>query len=180
MPAHKRLPDNDTLLQLLNQNWTYQQIADRYGVTTQAVFLAARRIPGATQPRPTYKEELPWALAKEHHHARPAAYLRSLGRRRANVAAGRPVNEGLTEKKANALDRWLEGLERDGQVVIYDRRIPPNPASSSGGFAYVPRLPSDNPELPVRPPVIDLDLEQPAEPEDGADPKARAAALAAV
>jgi hypothetical protein len=156
MPAHRKLPDNDMLLQLLRQGWTHRQIADEYGVTTQAVFAAVRLIPGATKPRPTYSDELPWTLAAEHRHARPAALLRHLGRRNANLAAGREPNAGLSDSKAATLDRWLERMQADGLVVVYDRRIPPNPASPEhGGFAYVRRTADDDPNSLVRRPAKD-------------------------
>lgn len=146
MPAPRLLPDNDVLLKLRRQGWSYEDIAQEYGVTKGAVYLRLRAAK-ATTDRPDYSHLLPWTVRTEHAHARPAGMLRMMGRRE----AGLPIPPA----KERMLDRWLAEVKAADVVVDYDPDYPPNPANpKNGGFHYRRRKPEDGDSL-VRKPVIE-------------------------
>jgi hypothetical protein len=124
------------LLELKRNGMTYVQIAKRYGVTENAVYLALLKVPGGTKPRPRYDEFIPWRVKSEHLHAVPATMLRCLARE----AAG----ETLPQRRKTTLEGWLKRVREADVVVDYDPDQPPNPASPKhGGFRYVKRRPED-------------------------------------
>jgi hypothetical protein len=45
------------------------------------------------------------------------------------------------------LDKWLNEIKEADVVVCYDRTMPPNPASNTGGFYYSKRRPEDGDSL---------------------------------
>lgn len=135
MPAERKLPDSAELLSLRNQGWTYEEIADEYKVTPGAVYLQLRNA-HATATHLDHKKLIPWTLAPEHRMARPAEMLRLLGRERAGQKIEPPAKKAM-------LDKWLKTLADQKVVVCYDPEKPPNEASRTGGFYYVPREPSD-------------------------------------
>ena len=54
MPAPRLLPDNDVLINLRDHHhMSYQEIADRYGVTKGAVYLRMKQA-NHTRPRPDH------------------------------------------------------------------------------------------------------------------------------
>ncbi|MFI8890549.1 hypothetical protein [Streptomyces paradoxus] len=116
---------------------TYDEIAEKYGVTKGAVYLALQQA-GLTGRRPSYKHLLPWTVAQVHANAHPALMLRILGARQAK--------QDVPEVKLGMLERWLEEVKAADVVVCYDREMPPNPASpSTGGFFYSKRREEDGP-----------------------------------
>lgn len=144
MPAPRLLPDNDVLIKLRRQGWSYEDIASEYGVTKGAVYLRLKNAK-ATKDRPDHSELIPWTVRVEHAHARPAQMLRMLSRRRAGLA-NPPAKDRM-------LDRWLEEVESAGVVVDYDPEYPPNPANpKNGGWHYRRRKPEDGDGL-IRKPV---------------------------
>jgi transcriptional regulator with XRE-family HTH domain len=144
MPAPRLLPDNDVLKKLRAQGWTYEDIANEYGVTKGAVYLRLRQAK-ATHDRPDYSHLIPWTIRVEHAHARPAQMLRMLGRRENNLP--------IPEAKERMLDRWLQEVKEANVVVDYDPDFPPNPANpKNGGWHYRRRKPEDGDGL-VRKPV---------------------------
>lgn len=135
MPAPRLLPDTETLKRLRREGWTYQNIADEYGVSRGAVYLQLQSV-GATKQRPSYRHLLPWTVAKPHVFAHPAMMLRLLGRREAGAEISPP--------KARMLDKWLREMREADVVVCYHRDMAPNPASpTTGGFYYSRRRPED-------------------------------------
>ncbi|MDG9711121.1 hypothetical protein [Streptomyces sp. DH10] len=138
MPAQKILPSSDVLKKHRQQDkMTYEQIAEKYGVTKGAVYLALQQA-GLTGRRPSYKHLLPWTVAQAHANAHPALMLRVLGARQAK--------QEVPEVKLGMLERWLEEIKAADVVVCYDRDMPPNPASpSTGGFYYSKRRKEDGP-----------------------------------
>lgn len=139
------LPDSGTLLQLKAQKWTNRQIAERYGVTENAVYLALRSVPGATTKRPRYDEFIPWRVKSEHLWTVPANMLRLLARQ----AGG----EELPQRRLTTLTGWLKKMDAEGLVVDYDPEQGPSNASPKyGGFRYVRRQPEDG-EGYIRRPV---------------------------
>lgn len=139
MPAPRQLPDNETLKKLREQGWTYQEIADQYGVTKGAVYLHLQQAK-ATKKRPSYKHLIPWTVKTQHAYAHPAMMLRLYGRRE----AGQPI----PEVKARMLDKWLREIQSANVVVMYHPETPPNPASPNvGGWYYAERKPEDGESL---------------------------------
>lgn len=139
MPAPRRLPTSDVLLSLRNQGWTYEDIANEYGVTKGAVYLALRQA-RATTTRPSHRHLIPWVVRSDHAHAKPVTMLRLLGRRERG--------DELPLPKARMLDKWLRGMRDNELVVCYDPEMPPNPASPTvGGFYYSRRRKSDGDSL---------------------------------
>lgn len=134
MPAVRRLPDITMLRRLRNNGWRLKEIASEYGVTEAAVWKALERA-GETEPIPTYKDLIPWDVAKEHRTTAVMERFRSITRQRRGIPL-EPAEERL-------LARWLDGLEENGVVVDYHPDAPPNAASRKGGFFYAPREPSD-------------------------------------
>lgn len=144
MPAPRLLPDNDVLKKLRAQGWTYEDIANEYGVTKGAVYLRLRQAK-ATHDRPDYSHLIPWTIRVEHAHARPAQMLRMLGRRENNLP--------IPPAKERMLDRWLAEVKEADVVVDYDPDFPPNPANpKNGGWHYRRRKPEDGDGL-IRMPV---------------------------
>jgi hypothetical protein len=140
MPAPRLLPDNDVLLQLRHQGWSYNDIANHYGVSRGAVYLRLRQVPGATTDRPSYPTLIPWTVAAQHTHSFPLMMLRLLGRRQ----AGKPISV----PKERMLDKWLRDIREADVVVAYDPDQAPNPASpKTGGFYYSRRRKTDGKSL---------------------------------
>lgn len=145
MPAPRLLPDNDVLIKLREQGWSYEDIAQEYGVTKGAVYLRLRQAK-ATHERPDYSYLIPWTVRVEHAHARPAQMLRALGRRKSGQE-NPPAKERM-------LNRWLKEIEEAQVVVDYDPEYPPNPANpKNGGWHYRRRRPEDGDSL-VRTPEV--------------------------
>lgn len=139
MPAPRLLPDNEVLVQLRRQGWTYADIAREYGTTESAVYLRLRQA-RATKARPTYKHLLPWTVKREHASAFPAQMLRLLGRME--------KGEKLAPVKERMLNKWLADIREADVVVCYQPDQPPNPASPvTGGFFYSRRRPEDGQSL---------------------------------
>lgn len=139
MPAPRKLPSNTELLKLREKGHTYDEIADMFGVTQQAVYFRLREA-GGTGTRPDHRKYIPWRVKTEHAHCRPATMLRYLSRRE--------QGDTIPPVKERMLDKWLEQLKEADVVVCYDRDVPPNPASpTTGGFYYSKRTPEDGDNL---------------------------------
>lgn len=138
MPAPRLLPENEVLTELRRQGWTYANIAAKYGVSEQAVYMRLRAA-NATRKTPGYKHLIPWRVKREHTFAFPAQMLRLLGR----VEKG----ETLPPVKQRMLDKWLREIKDADVVVSYDPEQPPNWASKVGGFYYSRRRPEDGDSL---------------------------------
>ncbi len=145
MPAHRVLPDNDVLIRLRNQGWSYEDIAQEFGVTKGAVYLRLRQA-NATTERPSYAHLIPWTVKTEHAHGRPAQMLRLVGRKERG--------DEIPEPKARMLAKWLREMREADCVVDYDPDYPPNPANpKNGGWHYRRRRPEDGESL-VRTPEV--------------------------
>lgn len=140
MPAQRQLPDNEVLVRLRRQGWSYDAIAAEFAVTRGAVYLRLKQVSGATTQRPDYSHLIPWVVAKRHTQAVPVNMLRLLGRRQ--------NGEELTQRNATMLDNWLAKIAEADVVVCYDPEMGPNPASpTAGGFYYSRRRKSDGDSL---------------------------------
>jgi hypothetical protein len=117
-----------------NNGWRLADIAAEYGVTEGAVWKALNRA-GVDDPRPTYRDLVPWDIDEKHRTTAVMARLRSITKQRRGQLLG--------EQEERLLSDWLEGLEENGLVVAYHPAAPPNSASRKGGFYYVPRSPAD-------------------------------------
>lgn len=140
MPGPRLLPDNEVLVRLRHQGWTYDDIAREYGVGRSAVYLRLRNVDGAVAARPRHANLIPWKVATKHAHAFPVQMLRLLARR----------NQGqeLPPEKQRMLDKWLKEVREADVVVCYDPEQPPNAASpATGGFFYSRRRESDGKSL---------------------------------
>ncbi|MEV7589696.1 hypothetical protein AB0O42_05420 [Streptomyces sp. NPDC089922] len=115
---------------------TYEEIAEKYGVTKGAVYWQLSAA-GQVKQRPDHKRFIPWKVKTEHAHARPAMMLRLLSRKESG-------DETIPDVKLRMLAKWLREVREADVVVCYDRTMPPNPASpSTGGFYYSKRRPED-------------------------------------
>lgn len=127
---------------------TYDEIAVAFGVTKSAVYQAMRRH-GLTDEgsRIDHIDTIPWSLKKEHRYKHPANMLRQLSRTR----AGDP---NVLPEQRRMLIRWLTKRIDEGTVATYDPHTPPNEASDTGGWSYVPAVPGDAPliRLPANAP----------------------------
>ena len=132
MPRERKLPSTEELVRLRDEGWTLKRIAETYGVSTGAVHLQLKAT-GRTASRPRYGDLIPWRVRPEHDHQHPITMLRLLARRRAGDLGG------VSPARLAMLESWLQELHDKDLVVRYDERIPPNPASPTGGWAYVPR-----------------------------------------
>ncbi|MFB7185234.1 hypothetical protein ACFCZT_07920 [Streptomyces sp. NPDC056230] len=154
MPAARILPTSDVLRKHREAGWSYQRIADHYGVSKGAVYLQLRDA-GLAKARPSYKHLIPWTVRQEHAHAFPVLMLRTLGKRDAGG--------DVPEVKLGMLNRWLDEIKAADVVVCYKRDMPPNPASpSTGGFYYSRRRPDDDPKSLIR-----YEEDEPAKATDG-------------
>lgn len=135
MPTVRKLPDSTTLLRLRRQGFTQKEIAETYGASESAVWKALMRA-GFIEPTITYKDILPWDIAKEHKATAIMERFRSIVKQR-KKATLRPDEQIM-------LDNWLADLEANNLVVNYHPEAPANSASSKGGFYYVPRTPEDD------------------------------------
>jgi hypothetical protein len=133
MAAPKKLPDRLTLAILRDKGWRMKDIAAEYGVSETAVWKALNK--GGLTNQYTYRDYLPWEIDKKHQTAKVMVHFRNLVRQR----NGEEVDSGAERRLA----RWLQDLEDSNVVVAYHVDAPPNPASSSGGFYYVPRQAGD-------------------------------------
>lgn len=144
MPRERKLPPTNELVRLRDEGWTLKRIADAYGVSPGAVHLQLKEA-GRTSRRPRYADLIPWRIRPEHDHQQPVTMLRLLARRRAGDV------DGVSAARLGMLENWLRELAARDLVVRYDERIPPNPASRTGGWAYVPRDPQRDDDVIRRP-----------------------------
>ncbi len=143
MPAPALLPDSGTLKKHREAGMSYDEIAERYGVTRGAVYQRLRAIPGVVTPRRDHKSLIPWTVKVEHQYEYPAMMLRLLGRE----LRGEPI----PEDKDRMLQKWKHQMKSAGCVVDYDPNIGPilpsgetNWASPRrGGWRYVARQDGD-------------------------------------
>lgn len=146
MPAHKLVPDCNTLRRWRDAGYTQEQMVDlteemlNVRVTRSAIAQAMVRC-GLSTDKARYSDELPWRVRPEHAKEYPARMLRLLGRRR---------NGGeMSERDSQRLDSWLAKLKAERAVVAYDPEHP-------DGFAYVPRQPGDGVAVPIRKGIVRL------------------------
>ena len=140
MPAIRILPSDSILAKWrVEEELTLKQIQSRLrdtGVEVSIGAIASALSRAGLTNRKRYEEEIPWEPIKvEHNKAYPLFMLRLLGRRRAG--------HDLSPEDSERLDSWLDRLEGEDAVVLYVYDSP-------DGFYYVPRLPDDNPDIPVR------------------------------
>lgn len=128
--ARRKLPDVDELVRLVNdEDLTYEEIAQRYGCTRQAVYFA---MTGAGQrsprsPEHSYREWIPWQGIKVEHN-------NDLLIKRLRLHARRELGYRLTSAQTATLDQWLAYMREHGAIVVYDRAV---------GFRLAPRRPGE-------------------------------------
>lgn len=137
-----KTPDVTTLLGLLRSGWTYETIAEEYGVQRNSVWRKLQRA-GKVGHKPRGVDFLPWKVAKKHRTT--SIYLNLLALRR--LEEGRFVNETTLGRAT----RMRSNLVERGLVIDYDERVKPNPAAKMGGFYYRSRKPGDGEILPPMP-----------------------------
>lgn len=135
MPAIRKLPDSTTLRRLRAQGFTQKELAETYGASESAVWKAMQRA-GYIKPATTYRDILPWEIAKEHKATAVMERFRSIVKQK----KGAP----LRQDEQVLLDRWLKDLDENGLVVNYHPAAPANSASLKGGFYYVPKTADDD------------------------------------
>lgn len=135
MVAVRRLPPGDDLLKLVEAGVTRKEIAQKYGVTPEAVRQALDKA-GAPRPETTrlsHAHYMPWRIRADHTHSILAKRLRLLSRHRQGV--------GLSANEQRQLDEWVAFMEGGNKwgvplSVHYDFR-------DQDGFWLEPRRPGD-------------------------------------
>lgn len=140
MPAIRILPSDSILAKWrVEEGLTLRQIQSRIrdtGVEVSVGSIASALSRAGLTDRKRYEEEIPWNPIKiEHNKHYALVMLRLLGRRRAG--------NDMSQEDSDRLDSWLDKLEEQQATVTYVYDSP-------DGFYYVPRLPEDNPDIPVR------------------------------
>jgi hypothetical protein len=140
MSRPRTLPDNEQVVRHLRDGWTYQQIADEYGTSREAVSALVSRHRLAPPKVGRHSEFIPWTIAPEHRRFAELRKLRYYSRRM--------QGEQLTHAEEKALDNWLREMDTghpDFRVVVaYDRTV---------GWHYVEREPEDGDGIIRRPRV---------------------------
>lgn len=140
------LPSKDELARMLEDGMTHQQIADEISRQTghkigRATVSAAISRGGLNQRQTRHNEVIPWTVKVEYLRDYPVRMLRLLARRR--------NGDPLSDHDEARLDSWLERMNADDAVVMYD---------PDTGFAYGDRCNDCLPDVPVHPiPVRILD-----------------------
>lgn len=135
MASAKKLPPFDVLLEHVERDrMSNREIADRYGVTGEAVRQALEK-GGFRRPttRPSHAHYIPWKVRADHVGDKLARRLRAYSKRQ----QGKP----LTDTESRLLDAWIrfmEGENADGipLSVHYDR-------NDEEGFWLEARAPGD-------------------------------------
>lgn len=136
MASVRRLPAAGVLREHVERGETNREIAERYGVSGEAVRQALVRDgierEGANQ-RPSHAYYVPWRLRGDHVNDVLARRLRSYSKRQ----QGRQ----LAETENRLLDEWLKFMDGDNSLgvslsVHYDR-------NDDEGFWLEPRAPGD-------------------------------------
>jgi hypothetical protein len=133
MAAPRLLPSDSTLAKWRSQGMTLKQIAEKIksetGVTVSPSSVGAALSRAGLTNRVRYDDHIPWNPIKtEHNKAYPLVMLRLLARREGGLA--------LTEDQETRLDAWLDRMEEEDAVVLYQY-------DSEDGFHYVKRRASD-------------------------------------
>ena len=133
----------DLIEQLKAEGLTQKQIADKLGVTRQAVSWHVRYHGGALPPRAELLEtHFPWQVPGEMCDTSLLRRLRDHGE---FVATG---GEGMSAAKLNRLPGFYRKLEK--YVVEFDPALPPLPGiAPQGGFALRKRTKKDG-DLMIR------------------------------
>ena len=134
MPSPKKLPDVSILIELAESGLSNLEIAERYGVTAEAVRQALVKA-GYHRPRlrPSHAHYLPWRLNHAHDGDVLARRLRAYSKRQQGWK--------LTVSAARLLDEWIRFMEGDNTTglalsVHYDR-------TDDQGFWLEARQPGD-------------------------------------
>lgn len=119
MASARKLPGDDVLLEHVQGGLSNREIAERYGVTGEAVRqklakLGVRR----ADSRPSHAHYLPWRLRGDHVGDRLARMLRAYSKR----MQGLPLNE----EESRQLEDWRTFMDGGNSVgvpltVHYDR-----------------------------------------------------------
>lgn len=135
MPAVRKLPPLKKLVELAERDGlTNQQIADRYGTTSEAVRQAfAKADIHRTPARPSHARFLPWRIRADHVSDILARRLRTYSR----IEQGLDVNE--TDRRLT--EEWVKFMEGNNSYglplsVHYNRNDP-------DGFWLEPRQEGD-------------------------------------
>lgn len=135
MASAKKLPDDETLLQLArDEGLTNQQIGDRYGTTGEAVRQQLAKLDFRRGPeRPSHAHYLPWRIRADHVGDVLARRLRAYSKRQ----QGRK----LSPTEDRLLDEWLKWMDGANpwgiaMSVHYDRM-------DGDGFWLEARQPGD-------------------------------------
>ena len=150
MGRPRTLPTSDVLFQLRTSGgfstklgafrkgvWTYDQIADEYGCSRQAVHLQLRQA-GMVKKQTRHVKELPWKVAESDNNHVFVTMLRYDARMR--------HGNDLPEYRQEQTLRWIEALATplpgapDGCVIDYTRDFYLDPQTGKmQGWGRVPR-----------------------------------------
>ena len=134
MPSPKKLPDGEVLVEQAVSGLSNLDIADRYGVTAEAVRQSLVKADyHRPRQRPSHAYYLPWRVRADHVGDVLARRLRAYSKRQ----QGRK----LTVSEARLLDEWIRFMEGDNTTglalsVHYDR-------TDDQGFWLEARQPGD-------------------------------------
>lgn len=143
MPARKSRNKSGLTPSIINalkaKNWSQARIARAYNVTPQYVSWIKSHYGGIIEsPSETAKTLWPWKVESRFHWSSVNARLRD----HLKFAAGK--SEDISEERWVLLQNFYKRLREGDLVVEYDPNIPPSEGISTGGWAFRPRLESDD------------------------------------
>lgn len=141
MPAPKHSLKPADIRRLLDEGWSYAEIAEKYGYEVQSLRNSVSRekykVPDLN---PTPWQFAPWWVKPIHTNS-------GIGRRLLfahRLQQGETVSPKLI---ADDVKAWLEKLDHNDFVVSYHPDTPGNSFEPKGGFFLRPRRPGDSPGI---------------------------------
>lgn len=124
---YRVVPDDETLRNMLIQGVSVAEMAQRYGVTSEAIRIHLRRLPEWEERRTKrldHSQYIPWRVLAHHKtdRSKGAQIYRSLW-----LYSSRMQGRELRPKDSDWLDKWLSWMDGNNEwstrlSVRYDRR----------------------------------------------------------
>lgn len=119
-PPIKVSATDDDLRHLREHGWTYQDIAEAFGVSISAIY---QRYAAMGETGEYHRNRLTQHLrvAQEHKDAAINSWLRTIDHMYLNKEEGRPVDEGLSDRQVSQARSFLSYLHEENLIVVYSR-----------------------------------------------------------